>query len=131
MTSFAERIIIILKNYNLKKIEFANTIKVNPSYISKILKENIIPSGRVIDSICRIYNINEEWLRTGEGPMLLDLSKEDEIALWFGKILNPNNNDQYSYMKDFIYVLSKLSVKEWEVLVKITQMFIEEQKKQV
>lgn len=31
-------------------------------------------------SICREFNVNEEWLRTGNGPMFKELSKRQQIT---------------------------------------------------
>ncbi|WP_051599255.1 helix-turn-helix domain-containing protein [Metaclostridioides mangenotii] len=65
------RIKELIKNTGLKQVEFANKIKVDPSYISKLLSENskTIPSDRLLNDICREFNVSEEWLRTGKGEM--------------------------------------------------------------
>jgi transcriptional regulator with XRE-family HTH domain len=36
------------------------------------------PSNAVIMAICREFNVNENWLRTGEGEMFLNFPVEDE-----------------------------------------------------
>ena len=37
-------------------------------------------SERTIKDICRIYNVNEEWLRTGNGEPYVPKTKNEEIA---------------------------------------------------
>lgn len=65
------RIKELIKSTGLKQVEFANRIKVDPSYISKLLSDNskTVPSDRLLNDICREFNVSEEWLRTGKGEM--------------------------------------------------------------
>lgn len=44
------------------------------------------PSDRTIADICRLYNVNEQWLRTGEGDMFIELSPDEELEGIFDKI---------------------------------------------
>lgn len=44
------------------------------------------PSNGTITSICREFNANEVWLRTGDGKMFNELSDEDELGAYLGKI---------------------------------------------
>ena len=37
-------------------------------------------TDQMILSICRTYNVNEEWLRTGNGPVFQDLPEDDEFG---------------------------------------------------
>lgn len=70
MESISSRIIKVAEANQLNKSEFARRIKVTPAYISKLSKQpDSVPSDRTIADICREFNVNEEWLRTGAGPM--------------------------------------------------------------
>jgi transposase-like protein len=46
-----------------------------------------VPSDRTISDICRIFDIQEEWLRYGLEPMRAARSKEEEIAELVGSAL--------------------------------------------
>lgn len=41
-------------------------------------KRNV--TDRVIQDICREFNVNEKWLRTGEGEPFIELLPEDEFT---------------------------------------------------
>ena len=45
-----------------------------------------MPRDSVIASICRLYNVNETWLRTGEGEMFLDLGPDAQLEKIFDQI---------------------------------------------
>lgn len=78
MDSIASRIIKIAEDNHLNKSEFARRINVTPAYISKLSKQpDSVPSDRTISDICRVFNINEEWLRTGTGSMYLPSNSFD------------------------------------------------------
>ena len=57
-------------------------------------------------------NVNEEWLRTGEGEMFNELDMENELMAWAGKVLGGNA----SFKKRFVRMLMSLSEDEWEFI---------------
>lgn len=63
----------------IKKVRFAEQIKVDQSYVTQLIKGRNYPSDRVIDNICRAFDVNEKWLRTGEGPMFIPIDKDEEF----------------------------------------------------
>lgn len=54
---------------NLTQEEFAKRIGIKQSTVTSYETGNRIPTSAVITSICREFNVCEEWLRTGEGPI--------------------------------------------------------------
>nr|DAG26659.1 MAG TPA: Repressor protein CI [Caudoviricetes sp.] len=79
---------------------------------------------QVITSICREFDVNKEWLRTGEGEMFVIRSDEEELAAFFGDILN----DGSSFKKRFISALAALDTEDWEVIEKFINSIIAEKK---
>ncbi|MCJ7854866.1 helix-turn-helix domain-containing protein [Lachnospiraceae bacterium NSJ-143] len=65
-----ERIRLIRKERELSQEEFAKKIGLTKTSISKIETGVNTPSEQTIMSICREFNINEEWLRNGTGSMV-------------------------------------------------------------
>lgn len=62
-----ERIKKVRKAFNLTMEQFGERIGVAKSTISNIEKGNRNATDHMIKSICREYNVNEDWLRTGSG----------------------------------------------------------------
>lgn len=48
--------------------------------VSRICAGSTGVSDRTIADICRVFGINETWLRTGEGEMRQQRSREEEIG---------------------------------------------------
>ena len=71
------------------------------------------PSDAIIVSICREFNVNEEWLRTGNGEMFQPITRNDEISKLFGEVLKENNDD---FKRRLISALAKLDDVGWEKL---------------
>lgn len=95
----------------------AKKTNVTSAYIWKILNnDDVRPRDLFIDSVCREFNINEEWLRTGNGEMLRRRSKSQEIGSFANDIMDlPDEN----FKKRFISALTKLNEDDWAVLMKI------------
>ena len=70
MNSIGYRIGMILEKNNCKKVVFAERLKIDQSYVSQLVSGKRSPSERLIESICREFNVNRTWLETGEGEML-------------------------------------------------------------
>jgi transposase-like protein len=51
-----------------------------------------VPSDRTISDICRIFDIQEDWLRYGLEPMRAAKSREEEIAELVGSALSGSSD---------------------------------------
>lgn len=113
-----ERIRQIRNTLNLSAEKFGARIGVTRSAISKMECGNCNISEQSILSICREFNVNETWLRTGDGEMFNKLSPDEETAYLIGKTL-PNAPD---FVKNTFLTFSRLSEefteKDWAVIKK-------------
>ena len=82
-----ERISFIIKSLGIKKVEFAKALNISGVFVSQMCSGVRSPSDRTISDICRIFNVNEVWLRTGIGEPFIQLSREDEIASILGSAI--------------------------------------------
>ena len=64
-----ERILELRKALNLTQLSFAAKLNVKRTTVTSYEKGYAKPSDRTINDICKIFNVNEHWLRTGNGPM--------------------------------------------------------------
>lgn len=78
-----ERIRELIKALNMKQAEFAKRIGVSRPFVSELCSGNKKPSDRTVADICREFNVNEQWLRTGEGDMFLCI---ELVAKYAGRI---------------------------------------------
>ena len=82
-----KRIEQIIKDANIKKIEFAKRLNVSSAFVSQMCSGAAKPSDRTISDICREFGVNRIWLETGEGEPYTRLTVEEELAEIFGKVL--------------------------------------------
>lgn len=108
-----DRIKTIRKHYNLTQTEFGDRIGVKGNTITNYENGLRNPSDAIIVSICREFNVNEEWMRTGNGEMFQPITKNDEISKLFGEVLKENNDD---FKRRLISALAKLDDVGWEKL---------------
>lgn len=76
------------------------------------------PSESVIQLICQKCDINEEWLKTGNGEMHIKRTRNQELSDYFNRILETVDND---FKKRFFSALSKLDENDWKTLQKISE----------
>lgn len=74
-----ERISTLIKELGIKKIDFAKKLNLSQPFVSELCSGAKTPSDRTISDICREFGISEVWLRTGEGPMKLPQSEDEEF----------------------------------------------------
>lgn len=103
---------------NLTQDAFAKRLGVKRNTIGNYETGNRVPSDQSIFSMCREFNVNEEWLRTGTGEMFNDLSQDEELAYIVGQAL-PQADD---FVKDTFIALGRLSQEftadDWKVVKK-------------
>lgn len=108
-----ERIRELIKALNMKQAEFAKRIGVSRPFVSELCSGNKKPSDRTVADICREFNVNEQWLRTGEGDMFLSLSREEEITKYCMSIAKQPPSE---FTLKFIHILSRLEPAQWQLL---------------
>lgn len=85
-----ERIIELRKFLNLSQTDFGKQIGISKSSVSDIEIGRISISERTIISICSKFNVNEEWLKSGNGNMFLEYDKKhDEFFSVFQNLKEP------------------------------------------
>lgn len=84
--SISERIKAIRKFYDKTQQDFADSLGLKQNTIATYEMGRLAPSDRTIADICRVYNVNEQWLRTGEGEMFLDLGPDAQLEKIFDQI---------------------------------------------
>lgn len=100
----------------IKKKDFAEKLNVSSSFVTQMVKGISSPSDRTIIDICQKFNVNEEWLRYGNGEMFLKLTKNEEISIFFETVMN---DDDKTFRKQVVDMLSQLDEQEWLLLEKI------------
>lgn len=87
-----DRICMVRKEAKLNQAEFADKLGLTKNFISLLENGNRIPSDRTISDICRIFDVQEDWLRHGLEPMRAARSREEEIAELVGSALNGSSD---------------------------------------
>lgn len=68
-------------NGNISQELFGKRLGLTGATISRFESGDRQPTEAIILSMCREYNVNENWLRTGEGDMKLKQSEDDAERL--------------------------------------------------
>ena len=108
-----ERIKELRKALGLTLDKFGEQVGVKRSAIGNIENGVRGVTEQMFKSICREFNVNESWLRTGEGEMFVQRTLDDEIASFIQTIQLEKDD---SFKKKFIKMLSSLDEADWSKL---------------
>lgn len=100
-----ERVRIVRKDLSLTLENFGKKLGVGKTAIYKIEKGENSLTDRMLKSICREFNVNENWLRFGDGDMYLPV--EDEVAEIVSRLLE-DSNPFYDLILDIMQAFDKL-----------------------
>lgn len=112
------RIKMVRKSADLTQQEFADRIGVSRGALANYEVGRNEPIDAVISLICREFNINEEWLRTGKGKKERPVSRNAEIEAFMNSVMHGEDAD---FRRRLVAVLAKLDTSEWELLEKMAQ----------
>lgn len=119
-----ERVRALRKALRLTLDKFAEPIGVKKAAISNIENDIRGLTDQMIISICREYNANEEWLRTGVGEMFVPLTRNQVIADFAADLIKEDD----PFKTRLVEALARLSEEEWEVLEKIAKNLSKKEK---
>ena len=122
METINKQIAALIHEKGMNKSQFAESINVSPQFISAVCAGTKQPSDRTIADICRVYNVNEDWLRDGTGDPFMQLPREETIAEYVGMITGGNITD---IEESIIKFMSETPVEEWETLASELRRFSE------
>lgn len=117
-----ERIKALRKELGLSQDVFAEKLGLTKNYISLVENGNRNLSEQSIKVLCTMFNINEEWLRTGNGEMMSPVSKDEEISKLLGEVIRTNESD---FRRRLISALARLDDKGWSELEKLIDLISE------
>lgn len=108
-----DRIKDIRKSLHMTQDEFATKIGLSRNFIAQVENGTKNPSERTVSDICREFDVNEEWLRTGTGEMFIQKSKDEQIAEMLADIQISGDNN---FKHRLISALAKLDDNGWDAL---------------
>ncbi len=98
------RIKLLRKDLELTQKAFGSTFSLSSSQIACYENGTRTITERTLNDICRVFNVNKDWLKYGIGNMYADLSNENEIKNIINKFINDNN----AVKKDILSSLLKV-----------------------
>lgn len=112
MSELADRILAIRKDSGLSQSAFGEKLNLSQNFVWMIEKGQREPSDRTVSDICRVYGVNETWLREGTGAMYVPKTREETIAELVGSALNGSND----FKKAVIQMICSRTDQELETL---------------
>lgn len=110
------RIAEVRKAVNLTQEKFAAQLGLSRNFLWMIEKGDRVPSDRTIADICREFNVNENWLRTGEGEMFNP--QDEKLAAFVGSLVA---DDSDPFKRRMVELLADLTPEEWKLLERMAE----------
>lgn len=104
------RIKEVRKAKGLSQAAFGAPFGANRDMINNVENGRAAVSDIMIASICRTYGVNERWLRTGEGEMFVQISRDEEVMAF---VADTMQDDEDNFRRRFLLALSRLPEERW------------------
>lgn len=126
--TLGERIKSVRKQNKLTQTEFAKSLGASRGMIVNVEMDkisNMTAKKPLLQLICDKYGCRREWLIDGEGEMMQELSREQEII----KAVSDMFTGDDSFKQDIISMLVKLPDDHWGLLEDMARRLMDEQSK--
>lgn len=123
MDTISARIAAVIKASGLTKTAFAERLNVSQSFVSRLAVGASVPSDRTIADICREFNVNEHWLRTGEGEMFSTLSREEEITKFAMEIIRDPDSE---FQRQLLTTMARLEPAQWKLMEQMADQLLQQ-----
>lgn len=118
-----ERIKELREQLGLTQQKFADKIGLKRQTIAAYEIGKIEPSDSTLLLLCKEFNVNEEWIRTGTGNMFKELTRNQEIQSFANEIMELPDKD---IKKKLVLAISKLTPQDWENLIICAEKILKE-----
>ena len=109
-----ERIKQLRKELGLTLEKFGERLGVSKVAISLIENGKNALTDQMFKSICREFNVRDEWLRTGELPMFVQMNRDERVADIVKKALASDDE----FVINTFTALGQLTPAEWDLVKK-------------
>ena len=125
MYSINARFRIIYEQSGLSQEKFAKRIKRTRGEIANIIYDKVVPRDEIIESVCEQFRIREEWLRTGEGDMVIEDTQRDKLSAFFADVLATAPDERSA----FVAALADLPDAFWPLVAELARKYADNLKK--
>lgn len=116
--TIGERVKELRKQINLTQQAFADRLNLKRNTVGSYEVNVVAPSDRTISDICREFNVNETWLRTGEGEMFNQITQSEKLAAFLADITADEGDD---FKRRFVEMLAELEPEDWKLLERMAE----------
>lgn len=124
-----ERIKKLRKTLDLTQQKFADRLGVKRNTVGQWECGINALTDQVITSICREFDVNEHWLRTGDGEMFEQLTEQQKIMKFTALLLKDKDSTVSAAIQALIVTYEQLDSASKATLEKIALQYIGNLKK--
>ena len=122
------RIKKLRKSLDLTQQKFSERIGSTQNVVANYETGRRNPSNSVINNICKTFNVNEEWLRTGEGEMFIKVSRDKRISDFIDNALSQESSSLMiqigKFLKKWLWSLPKIMIQKLQQRVKVIKTLV-------
>lgn len=124
-----ERIKELRKSLNLSQDEFGRKLGVTRGAITNIELNKTEPKELFLELICKVFSVNEQWLRTGEGQMFKPLTEQEKLLKYTALLMNDKDSAIATAIQTLIITYEQLDDVSKATLEKIALQYLDNLKK--
>lgn len=112
-TAMNQRMKMVREALGMSQANFAESADIGLGVIKNIDSNRTEPNDHFYNVLCARYNINRAWLETGEGEMLVEMSRAEKIGRFVAEVLA---DEPDSFRRKLIDILIELDADGWQKL---------------
>lgn len=113
-----DRVKFVRKQNHLTQEEFAKGLGLTRIVISNIELKKVEPKENFLDFVCKIYNVNRDWLYGGVGEPFKEIDDAQKIAAFIGSLVA---DDGDPFKRRMVSLLADLTPEEWKLLERMAE----------
>lgn len=107
------RIRELRKMLKMNQTDFGERIGVKQGTVAGYESGTRVPIDAVVMAMCKEFDVNEEWLRTGSGEPFIEKDEDDELAEWVSRVLGDRDE---TIQKRTLKMLHQLDASDWAAI---------------
>lgn len=127
--SIGERIKKLRKHLDLTQQKFGERLGIKGNTVAQYELGRNEPIDAVLSLLCKEFNVNENWLRTGEGEMFEQLTEQQKLMKYTALLLKNKDSAIATAIQTLIVTYEQLDDTSKATLEKIAMQYIDNLKK--